>query len=283
MMLAKMIIESIGHSTDFIFSDLSGRLIKKDDYIVIQTPCNPGFFWGNYIVFNKAPVTGDLDKWTSIFRKEFSYYETYNHYAFTWIDGQYNESVIDEFLNAGFEIEHVAVLSTNKVNPPPRFSKNIKIRKINTQREWNDVIENQIACAEPRYNNDKYRVFKERQFSEYKKMSLANKGHWYGAYINDQLVGDLGIFHEGRLGRYQNVGTHPDYRRQGICGSLVYESAKIALLNYPIDQLVMKADDDYFAAKIYESVGFRKIEINHSLCWSKNWNQSSPQNSGEEC
>ena len=270
-----MFIDSIGHSSDFIFSNFSGKLIKRDTYVVVQTPANPGFYWGNYIVFKKAPTAGDLNRWISIFKDEFRYYDEYNHYAFTWVNGHYNESAVEEFLNAGFEIEHVAVLETNNINPPPHYNRNIDIRTIHTRKDWENVIENQVACAEPRYDKAKYRVFKERQISEYRKMSLAGKGHWYGAYKDDQLVGDLGIFHEGRLGRYQNVGTHPDYRRQGICGSLVYESAEIALRDYPIDRLIMKADDDYFAARIYESVGFRKVEINHSLCWSRNWNKNS--------
>ena len=95
-------------------------------------------------------------------------------------------------------------------------------------------------------------------------------GHWYGAYLHDQLVGDLGIFFEQSIGRFQNVETHPDYRRQGICSTLVYECSKIAFETYGVQTLVMEADANYHAARIYESVGFQKTEVNHSLNWWAN-------------
>lgn len=100
-------------------------------------------------------------------------------------------------------------------------------------------------------------------------MSEAGLGNWFGAFIGEQLVGDLGIFHENGIGRYQNVGTHPNFRKQGICGTLVYQSGLIALRDYKIQYLVMEADPDYHAARIYESVGFKRNEENYALSWWK--------------
>ena len=85
-------------------------------------------------------------------------------------------------------------------------------------------------------------------------------------------MGDLGIFFEGPVGRYQMVGTHPDFRKQGICGTLVYEAGLMAFEEFALDHLVMEADPDYHAARIYESVGFNKAEINYSLSWWKKSN-----------
>jgi predicted GNAT family acetyltransferase len=102
-------------------------------------------------------------------------------------------------------------------------------------------------------------------------MYTAGRGHWYGAFVGERLVADLGIFHgEGRdseLGRYQNVGTHPDWRRQGICGTLVHAAGQIALRDHGLGTLVMEADASHHAAAIYESVGFRSTEQTRSLTW----------------
>ena len=63
--------------------------------------------------------------------------------------------------------------------------------------------------------NDHYVEFKKSQMRQYRKMSDAGKGYWFGAYLGGNLVGDLGVFCEAEVGRYQSVGTHPGYRRQG--------------------------------------------------------------------
>jgi predicted GNAT family acetyltransferase len=84
----------------------------------------------------------------------------------------------------------------------------------------------------------------------------------------------LGIFFEENVARYQTVGTHPNYRRRGICGSLVYQTALHTLEKYGVDTLVMLADPDYHAARIYESVGFQPEEMQYGVQW---WSGADPE------
>lgn len=97
-----------------------------------------------------------------------------------------------------------------------------------TFEDWESVIKLQTLCADPKYFNGYYEDFKRKQIAEYRQMTEAGMGNWFGAFIGDTLVGDLGIFFENEIGRYQNVGTHPNYRRKGIYGTLVYEAGKAA-------------------------------------------------------
>lgn len=124
-----------------------------------------------------------------------------------------------------------------------------------------------MLCSNPKYINDYYEAFKTEQMKQYRKMSEDGLGNWFGAYLGEKLVGDLGIFYENDIGRYQNVGTHPEYRKKGICGTLVYEAGNIAFRDYDVNYLVIEADPEYHAARIYESVGFKKSETNYSLSW----------------
>ena len=98
-------------------------------------------------------------------------------------------------------------------------------------------------------------------------MSESGMGNWFGAYLEGQLIGDLGIFFGENMGRYQNVGTHPDFRRQGVCQTLVFEAAQLTLKEHPISMLVMEADAHAHAAKIYKSLGFKPVERKLSLSW----------------
>lgn len=262
-----MKINSLGFLTNLIFSRFSGTVTDKGSYTVIKTPSNPGYHWGNYIIFDRPPREGDLQQWLQIFDSEFDNSRVSQHYLFAWenIKGEYQE-----FLNAGFEADAASVLTTKILNPPLNENNKIQIRKISTDKEWAQVLELQTLCADPKHINDYYHEFKAKLTAQYRKMSEANLGNWFGAFIGDKLVGDLGIFHENGIGRYQNVGTHPDFRKQGICGTLVYQAGLIALRDYKIQFLVMEADPDYHAARIYESVGFRRNEENYALSrWKK--------------
>lgn len=264
-----MKIKSLGRRTDLIFANFAGTVEDKGHYTLIKTPSNPGFHWGNYIIFDRTPRIGDLNEWKALFDREFPYYEEPHHYTFTWDCEDNDSGAYSEFLSDGFEQDSGVVLTASHLSPPPHVNHEIEVKKIESNSDWEAALKLQMLCADPKYLNEYYIDFKKAQMNQYRSMSEAGKGHWFGAYIDNKLVGDLGIFFEGDIGRYQSVGTDPEYRRRGICGSLVYQAGVIALERYGAKHLVMEADPDYHAARIYESVGFKRNETNYSLSWWK--------------
>ena len=210
-----------------------------------------------------------MKEWTAIFNREFGYYAEPHHYVFAWDTAEVEKGQYQEFIEANFELDSATVLTSTKPNPPPRVNDRVEVRRVSSDQEWSDVIKLQTLCAHPKFMNDYYEQFKQRQVASYRRMSEAGMGAWFGAFVEDKMVGDLGIFYEGNVGRYQNVGTHPDYRNQGICGTLVYLTALEAFKEFGVDYLVMEADIDYHAARIYESVGFKRTEVNYALSWWK--------------
>lgn len=260
-----MKISSLSRKTDLIFARFNGKIIDKGNYVLVQTPSNPGYHWGNYIIFDSPPSAGDYLKWKAIFEKEFTYYNEFSHMSFTWEMEKRGE--YQEFIDHGFEFSEAIVLSTKKPTFPEKYNHQLQVKKIISDKQWEDATEMQRLCCDPKYANAGYENFKRKQMANYRAMSEKGLGNWFGAYIEEQIVGDLGIFFEEDLARYQNVGTHPEFRRQGICQTLVYETAQIALQEYKVSTLVMEADADYHAAKIYESVGFQPTEKNYALSW----------------
>jgi predicted GNAT family acetyltransferase len=82
------------------------------------------------------------------------------------------------------------------------------------------------------------------------------------------LVADLGVFHDGRgLGRYQAVETHPDFRRRGIAGTLVYEAGRRAIAEHGLQTLVIIADEDGDPSRLYQAVGFAPTEKDVGVLW----------------
>jgi predicted GNAT family acetyltransferase len=152
------------------------------------------------------------------------------------------------------------VLTTDAVRPPAHYNHDVSIRPLAGDADWRQAVENQIACHAAEFSLPAYREFKARQMEAYRRMAEAGLGVWFGAFVEGRLVADLGVFVEGGVARFQAVETHPGFRRRGICGTLVYESARHALGTLGADRLVMVADAHYHAGRIYESLGFRPTE-----------------------
>ena len=110
-----------------------------------------------------------------------------------------------------------------------------------------------------------YRRFRQDQMQRYAAMQAAGLGHWFGAFLQGKLVADCGVFAKDGLGRYQFVTTHPAYRRRGLCTRLIYETAQFAFANLVVHQLVIEADPQDMAQRLYEGLGFARVGRSQGL------------------
>ncbi len=262
-----MQIQSLGYRTELIFPGFDGEIINREDYLVVLTPTNPTYFWGNFLLFPQPPGPGDLERWKSIFAREISARFDVYHLAFAWDTVQGETGAIQPFLDEGFDLNQSIVLSAQQVRIPPKYNQEVKIRSLAEDWEWQQVLETQVLCRPPEHNLEGYRVFKEQQIARYRQMAAAGLGAWFGAFLGDQLVADLGLFGRDGIGRFQQVETHPDFRRRGICGALVYQVSRYGLDQMGLHTLVMSADEHYHAARIYETVGFEPRERQANVQW----------------
>ena len=67
------------------------------------------------------------------------------------------------------------------------------------------------------------------------------------------------------LARFQSVETHPDFRGRGLAGTLVHRVSGYGFGELGARTLVMVADPDYLAVRIYRSVGFADTEVQTQL------------------
>lgn len=263
-----MKLKSLSLRSNMIFARSESEIIERESYLVIKTLSNPTFHWGNYLIFKKPPVDGELTNWINIFQREFSHYEEFQHYVFTWDEPIEPKS--PDYLTHQFALEKSISLQASSLSLPKHYNKNIVVRVLTSERDWEEADELQVLTRDPKFSYDEYKDFKNKLSKSYLKLIGEQRGARFGAFLDDILVADLGIYFEGDLARYQSVVTHPEYRNQGICATLVYESGKHALRNWNVKTLAMEADPDYHAARIYESVGFRPQENSYALYWYKN-------------
>lgn len=267
-----MKLKSLGFQTELLFRRFEGEVTQRPDYLVVRTPKNPGYRWGNFLVFQEPPKEGDLDRWKGIFAKEIGTPPEYNHFVFA-IDGVNGETgVLEPFLQAGFELEKTVVMTAQSVKPPPKLNTDCTIRTFQAN-DWQDWIQlcrasNAADPPEDRESDDEgFKNYLERKASEYQRMIEGGLGQWFGAYVDGQLGSTMGLFVWNSLGRFQSVDTHPNFRRRGLAGTLVYHVAQKGFTDMGATTLVMCADPDYVAVKIYESVGFKITEQQMAIQW----------------
>jgi GNAT superfamily N-acetyltransferase len=267
-----MNVRSLGYRTDLIFPAFDGEIVDRGDYLVIRSPANPTFYWGNYLLFSRPPQESDFRKWRDLFAWEIGVPPETEHQAFGWDSPEGDEGVIQPFLQAGFRLNHGVVMTSTELRRPARVSDLMSIRALKTESDWEKAVDNQVVCREPGFEEAGYRVFRQRQMDRYWKMVESGLGDWFGAFVDQRLVADLGIFHLGifhdeGVGRFQSVETHPDFRRRGIAGTLIFRAGRQAMAGYDLHTLVIVAEPASSPARLYETLGFQPLEKQVGLEW----------------
>jgi ribosomal protein S18 acetylase RimI-like enzyme len=263
---------SLGYQTEVLFRQFESEVLERSDYLVLRTPRNPGYRWGNFLIFQQPPKAGDLERWKALFAKEIGTPPRYTHFLFGWDGGNADPGNLQPFLDQGFEFYNDVVMTAQSVVPPPKVNHNCTIRAFKHEdwQEWINLkrASNLAERANEREADDEgLRHYLENKASEYQRMIDAGLGQWFGAYLDGQLTASLGLFVWDGLGRFQLVDTHPEFRRRGLAGTLVYQAAQQGFQSMGAKTLVMCADPDYVAVKIYESVGFKITERQTALQW----------------
>lgn len=252
-----MRVTSKGHLTDLFFWRSFGRVEDRGEYLRVETPAQRGWYFGNLLLFERGPREGELARWRELFAREFAHAPEIRHELFCWAVGEEGLGRVEPFLAAGFAPEVNPVLVARELRGPPRPNREVEVREVLSDEDWREAVEAQVLSRGSRYGETRFRDFIGRRIEGYRRLIGAGAGAWYGAYLGGRLVGDLGLFWGGPAARFQFVETHPDFRRRGICATLVHEVGSSILREGRAEALVIVAEGDD-VARIYESVGFKR-------------------------
>jgi ribosomal protein S18 acetylase RimI-like enzyme len=251
-------IESLGFRTDLLLLELGGsEFTDAGEYVVVRTPDNPGFWWGNLLLFRTPFEPGDVEHRRETFRSEFP---AADHVALgiDTVDGVIGAE--DEVVAAGFDIERNVVMTTGEVVPPSRPNDESTYRFLSGDDDWEQLAQLSLATASMEVDEG-YIDFTRRRLESKRSLVEAGHGKWFGAFEGDRLQSSLGLMFDGQgLARFQSVQTHPDDRNKGIASTLVHHASTYGLTEGGAKTLVMVADPDYLAIRIYRALGFTGTE-----------------------
>ncbi|MFI5707379.1 GNAT family N-acetyltransferase [Kribbella sp. NPDC051620] len=252
-------ISNLGYRTDLMLLELSGsELTDQGDYVVVRTPANPGFWWGNYLLFRTPFGPGDLVKRQEIFKSEFPDAE---HLALGLDTTDGTVGSVEEISAAGLKLDPSTVMSAKAVRPPARPNTTSQYRTLSSDDDWEQQVTLSLTAATMEIDDD-YLVFNRRRVEAERALWEAGHGQWFGAFDGDRLQASLGLATDGSgVARFQNVQTHPDDRGQGLASTLVHQASRHGFDEVGAHTLVMVADPEYLAIRIYRSLGFSDNEV----------------------
>jgi hypothetical protein len=248
-------VASLAWQTDLALLALGGTLAEDhDDHLVVRSPHNPDFWWGNFLLLDRVPAPGALPAWLDRFAAAFP---AAGHVALGF-DGIAGTAADVRWLaGQGFEPEASTVMTASAVRPPARPNRAADCRELASDRDWEQSAELTLRCDTSGEEPAAHHRFVTEKVRTNRRLAEAGHGSWFGAFLQGRLVAQLGLITAGAgLARFQTVETDPQYRRQGLAGVLVHDASRQGLTAMGARTLVMVADPDYFAIDLYRAVGF---------------------------
>lgn len=252
---------SLGYRTDLALRALEGSEIAEyNDCLVVRSPANPAFRWGNFILLREPPAPGEAQSWVTRFGREFPGAD----YVALGIDvAAADQASVGEFLAAGFRRELGSVLAAAAVRMPPHPNHDADYRPLASEQDWRQAAALGSACHP---GGPVEQDFLHRRMAARRQLAEEGHGAWFGAFLHQRLAAHLGIFRAADgIARFQDVETHPDARRQGLAGTLIYHAAKHAITSLTSRALVIVADPADNPITLYRSLGFEDLEQQVSL------------------
>ncbi|MEU4606128.1 GNAT family N-acetyltransferase [Kribbella sp. NPDC023972] len=258
-----MEIRSLGFRTDLLLLELGGsEFTDTGEYVVVRTPDNPGYWWGNFLLYRTPFAPGDVETRLDAFHRELPA-ATHVALGIDGVDGVVGAE--DEVVAAGFEVARDVVMTTSEVVPPSRPNEEATYRFLSGDDDWEQLVQLALATA-PREVDDGYIEFTRRGLESRRSLVEAGHGKWFGAFEGERLQSSLGLMFDGKgLARFQTVQTHPDDRNKGLASTLVHRASTYGLTEGGAKTLVMVADPDYLAIGIYRALGFTDSETQLQL------------------
>jgi len=249
---------------------------REDGYLVVRSPTNPGYYWGNLLLLDTAPRAGDGERWEALFEAEFGADPRVRHRTFAWdrSDGELG-AALEEFAPRGYVLEQtVGMLAPPwEVRAHPRANRDVVVRALEhtpgaDAELWAQVVELQVAGRDERFPEDVHREFRRKRLDELRALFAARGGGWYVALGRHEreVLASGGVVARERLATIIDVDTAKAHRRRGICSRLLVDAVADVAREQPVERVVIGADPDYHALGLYESLGFTAVERVAGVC-----------------
>jgi RimJ/RimL family protein N-acetyltransferase len=262
--------------TEFIFAQFDSVIDVHANYIIVRTPNNPQFYWGNFLLIDHAPASNQWPQWLALFKQAITEVQPMSqHIAIGFNHATQAKVALPQTLQEqGWQQDTLAtlVLNTSDLRLQAGILPTEYIFKLlNLADDEKALAELKCRNNDDGYEIEVYRNYLARRLARDARMSAAGQGGWYGVFTRDshELIACCGLFNgtgdDATLGRFQYVLVDKPYRRQGLCKAMVARVVADGFDARGLQTQVIAAYPKEAAIRIYRSLGFR--DVNQIFTW----------------
>jgi GNAT superfamily N-acetyltransferase len=240
-----------GWATDLAILRLSGSVVTDfRDHLVVRTPDNPQFHWGNFVLVTDERRVDDAAAWVGVFEGAFP--------GVGWVSIGLPRLPDDTaaWEGHGMTLEVDEVLTTAALPRLAPLADGYTVRRL-AGDDWALAVARSVAdnARTGKEERDSFASFARRRTRARRTLSEGGFGAWFGAFAGDALVADLGIVRCGTAARYQDVSTDEAHRGRGLASHLLGVAARWAA-GAGCGQWVIVTEAESAAGRLYRSLGF---------------------------
>jgi GNAT superfamily N-acetyltransferase len=242
----------LGWATDLaVLAHMGSTVENRGDHLVVRTPRNPDFHWGNCIFVTDTDSVDDAARWVETFHQAVP--------SADWLAiGLPRMPARGEgWAQCGLDLELDDVLATVTMPRQPAAPAGYDMRAL-AGEDWEHVVMRAMAendqAAE--YEPHSHERFARARAQSQRELTEQGVAQFFGAFFDDRLIAELGIVDCGGMARYQNVGTASEHRGRGIASHLLGVAAIWASAR-GCTQWVIVTEAANPAGRVYRRAGFR--------------------------
>ena len=255
-----MHVNSLGFRTDLALLTASGSVVEdRGTHLVVRSPDNPSYFWGNFILLAQPPVPGGEREVVAAFHTEFPLSD---HVSIGVDAPDLTDEARSAFEAAGLTVDVATVLTASSLQPPREVE--AEVRALDGDEDW-EARARLSQQLYPQASEAAFMTFARERNAQERRLVDAGRGTRFGAFVEGRLVSTAAIFvTEEGVARFQSVETHPEHRRQGLAAAVTHAAGQHGLdhllTGAGVGTLVIVADTDGDAIGLYRRLGFADSE-----------------------
>jgi GNAT superfamily N-acetyltransferase len=226
------------------------RITYRNDCVIVETPDQPGWTDGNFLVLPRPLASGELSHWIDRFAEELGEHRAVSLRCDDAHGGLGDEA---ELRSAGFSIDvHELLVADEVIAPaaPPA----LPIRSLQAE---DIAATGELAWEISDRHDEAHRALLDAHSRWLASLVAQRRALFVGAFDGRKLVASLGVIPLGTIARYQQVQTRPTYRRHGLASALL---ALAARLSHGHSRFAILTEPASAAMRVYQRVGFKASE-----------------------
>lgn len=219
------------------------------DHLIVRTPDNPGYRWGNLLVVREPGRRDEAEHWVQRFSTAFP---DATHRSI----GLPAAPDAARWSDVRLRVESEEVLGAASPPHARPLPSGYEVRRLSTGADWSAAVDLEVSDdAEAAAPAAEYRLFAARRWQSRAAATAGDRAAFFGAFRDGSQVAHLGIVRCADHARYQSVLTTSEHRGRGLASHLLGVAGAWAAGQGAVRWRIL-VDPGSPAARLYRSVGF---------------------------